>query len=45
VDKFSFEIKVLLLVFVHIPLPAFKTNDRFSPNVAESYASEDQHNA
>jgi hypothetical protein len=45
VDKFSYEIKKPLLVFVHIPLPAFKTNDRFSPNVVESYASESQHNA
>jgi len=34
-----------LLVFVPIPLPAFETNDRFSPNVVESYAIESQHNA
>jgi hypothetical protein len=45
VDKFSYEIKVPLRVFVLIPLPAFKTKDRFSPNVAESYASESQQNA
>jgi hypothetical protein len=45
VDKYSYEIKMPLLVFVHIPLPAFKTNGRFSPNVDESYASKSQHNA
>jgi hypothetical protein len=45
VDKISYEIKMPLLVFVQIPLPAFKTNGRFSPNVVERYASESQHNA
>jgi hypothetical protein len=45
VDKFSYEIKTPLPVFVHIPLPTFKTNERFSPNVVESYAGESQHNA
>jgi len=32
-------------VSVHIPLAAFKTNERFSPNVVESYGSESQQNA